>query len=136
MTWLPWTATATRRCRLPPVTFTVPPPSNASCAVHYSVAGSWPGGFQGGVTITNNAAAAVSGWKLTWTWPSTGEALTQMWGASYTQTGSAVSAANASYDGTIGAGGGTVTFGFLASDGGQTPAPAAFYLNGNVCAND
>ena len=119
-----------------PVTFTVPPPSNASCAVHYSVAGSWPGGFQGGVTITNNAAAAVSGWTLTWTWPSTGEALTQMWGASYTQTGSAVSAANASYDGTIGGGGGTVTFGFLASDGGQTPAPAAFYLNGSVCAND
>ena len=119
-----------------PVTFTVPPPSNASCAVHYSVAGSWPGGFQGGVTITNNAAAAVSGWKLTWTWPSTGEAVTQMWGASYTQTGSAVSAANASYDGTIGGGGGTVTFGFLASDGGQTPAPAAFYLNGSVCAND
>jgi len=120
----------------PPVTFTVPPPSNASCAVHYSLAGSWPGGFQGGVTITNNASTAVSGWTLTWTWPSSGEAVTQMWGASYTQTGSAVSAANASYDATIGASGGTVTFGFLASDGGQTPSPAAFYLNGNICAND
>jgi Cellulose binding domain len=120
----------------PPVTFTVPPPSNASCAVHYSLAGSWPGGFQGGVTITNNAGAAVNGWTLTWTWPSSGETVTQMWGASYTQTGTAVSAANASYDGTIGAGGGTVTFGFLGSDGGQTPTPAAFYLNGNVCAND
>jgi hypothetical protein len=119
----------------PPVTITVPPPANASCAVHYSVAGSWPGGFQGGVTITNNAATAVSGWTLTWTWPSSGEALTQMWGASYTQTGTAVSAANASYDATIGASGGMVTFGFLASDGGQLPAPTAFYLNGGVCAN-
>ena len=33
----------------PPVTFTVPPPSNANCAVHYSVAGSWPGAL-GAVT--------------------------------------------------------------------------------------
>jgi Cellulose binding domain len=120
----------------PPVTFTVPPPANASCAVHYSVAGSWSGGFQGGVTITNKAATAVNGWTLTWTWPASGEAVTQMWGASYTQTGSAVSAVNASYDGTIGASGGTVTFGFLGSDTGQTTAPAAFYLNGSVCAND
>jgi hypothetical protein len=120
----------------PPVTFTVPPPANASCAVHYSVAGSWPGGFQGGVTITNNAATAVNGWTLTWTWPSSGEAITQMWGASYTQTGTAVSAVNASYTATIGASGGTVNFGFLANDSGQLPAPAALYLNGNVCAND
>jgi len=29
-----------------------------------------------------------------------------------------------------------VTFGFLGNDSGQTPAPAAFYLNGNVCSND
>jgi hypothetical protein len=120
----------------PPVTFTVPPPASASCAVHYSVAGSWPGGFQGGVTITNNAATAVSGWTLTWTWPSSGEAITQMWGASYTQTGTAVSAVNASYTATIGASGGTVNFGFLANDSGQLPAPAALYLNGKVCAND
>jgi hypothetical protein len=120
----------------PPVTFTVPPPAGAGCAVHYSTVGSWPGGFQGGVTITDKASTAVNGWTLTWTWPSTGEQLTQMWGASYTQTGPAVSAVNASYDATIGANGGTVTFGFLGNDSGQVPAPAAFYLNGNVCSND
>jgi hypothetical protein len=119
-----------------PVTFTVPPPSNASCAVHYSVAGSWPGGFQGGVTITNNSSTAVDGWTLTWTWPSSGEVITSMWDASYTQTGTAASATNASYDATIGASGGTVSFGFLANDSGQTTAPAAFYLNGNVCSNN
>jgi hypothetical protein len=119
-----------------PVTFTVPPPANANCAVHYSVAGSWPGGFQGGVTITNNASSAVNGWTLTWTWPSAGEQITQMWDASYTQTGTAASATNASYDASIGASGGTATFGFLANDSGQTTAPAAFYLNGSVCSND
>ncbi len=120
----------------PPVTFTVPPPANASCAVHFSVAGSWPGGFQGGVTITNEGSTAVNGWTLTWTWPSSGEVITQMWGASDTQTGSAVSAVNASYTATIGASGGTVNFGFLSNDSGQTTAPAAFKLNGNICSNN
>lgn len=120
----------------PPVTFTVPPPAGASCAVHYSLAGSWPGGFQGGVTITNEASTAVNGWTLTWSFPSSGEQITQMWSASYTQTGSNVSAVAASYDTTIGASGGTVTFGFLGNDSGTTPSPAAFYLNGNVCSNN
>jgi hypothetical protein len=120
----------------PPVTFTVPPPANASCAVHYTLSGSWTGGFQAGATITNSAASAVNGWKLTWTWPSTGEVITQLWNGSYTQTGTSVSVTNASYNGTIAANGGTVTFGFLGSDAGQTTAPAAFYLNGNICAND
>ncbi len=120
----------------PPVTFTVPPPANASCAVHYSLAGSWPGGFQGGVTITNEGSSAVNGWTLTWTWPSSSEQVTQMWNASYTQTGAAVSAVNASYDATIGASGGTVNFGFLGNDSGQPAAPAAFYLNGSVCSNN
>jgi hypothetical protein len=120
----------------PPVTFTVPPPSNASCAVHYTLSGSWTGGFQAGVTITNSAASAVNGWNLTWTWPSTGEVITQLWNGSYTQTGTGVSVTNASYNGTIAANDGTVTFGFLGSDAGQTTAPAAFYLNGNICAND
>ena len=59
-----------------------------------------------------------------------------MWGASYTQTGNAVSAVNASYTATIAANGGTVNFGFLANDGGQTLAPAAFFLNGSICSNN
>ncbi|HLX48530.1 MAG TPA: cellulose binding domain-containing protein [Streptosporangiaceae bacterium] len=120
----------------PPVTFTVPPPTNASCAVHYALTGSWPSGFQASVTITNNGPAAVNGWKLTWTWPNSGEVITQMWNASYTQNGTSASATNASYDATIGANGGSVNFGFLGSDTGQIPAPAAFYLNGNVCGNN
>lgn len=120
----------------PPVTFTVPPPANASCAVHYAVTGSWPGGFQAGVTITNSSSAAVNGWKLTWTWPNPGEAVTQLWNGSPAQSGNAVAVTNASYNGTIGAGGGTVSFGFLGSDSGQATAPAAFSLNGSTCSNN
>ena len=44
--------------------------------------------------------------------------------------------ANASYNATIGASGGTVNFGFTGSDSGQTPAPAAFHLNGAICSNN
>jgi hypothetical protein len=120
----------------PPVTFTVPPPSSASCAVHYALTNSWPGGFQASITITNNAAAAVNGWKLTWTWPDSGEVITQMWSASYTQNGTGVTVTNASYDASIGANGGTVNFGFLGNDTGQAPAPAAFFLNGTICSNN
>jgi hypothetical protein len=120
----------------PPVTFTVPPPANASCAVHYTVVSSWSGGFQGSVTITNNAASAVNGWTLTWTAPNSGEVLTQMWNASYTQNGTSIAATNASYDSSIGASGGTVNFGFLGNDTGSTAAPTAFYLNGSICSND
>jgi len=119
-----------------PVTFTVPPPSNASCAVHYALAGSWPGGFQGGVTITNSASSAVNGWTLTWTWPNSGEVITQAWDGSFTQSGTSASVTNASFNPTIGANGGTVNFGFLANDSGITTAPAAFYLNGSICSND
>jgi Cellulose binding domain len=120
----------------PPVTFTVPPPSNASCAVHYALTGTWPGGFQASVTITNKATAAVNGWKLTWTWPDSGEAITQLWNGSETQSGTAVTVTDAGYNATIGGGGGTVSFGFTGSDSGQTPAPAAFYLNGSICGNN
>jgi len=119
----------------PPVTFTVPPPSSGTtCSVAYSVAGSWPGGFQGGVTVTNNSTTAVNGWTLTWTWPNSGEVITQLWDGSVSQSGTAVTVTNASYTATIGASGGTVNFGFLANDSGVTTAPSAFYLNGNVCS--
>jgi hypothetical protein len=120
----------------PPVTFTVPPPANSSCAVHYALTGSWQGGFQAGVTITNAAATAVNGWKLTWTWPDSGEVITQLWNGSVTQAGTAVTVTNASYNGTIAPSGGTTSFGFLGSDTGTTTAPAAFYLNGSICGNN
>ena len=120
----------------PPVTFTVPPPANASCAVHYVVTGTWPSGFQSSVTITDNGTTAINGWTLTWTWPVSGEAITDLWNGSETQSGSNVTVTNAGYNGTIGASGGTVNFGFTGSDTGQTTAPAAFHLNGNICANN
>ena len=118
------------------ITFTVPPPANASCAVHYAVSNSWPGGFGATVTLTNRAATAIDGWTLTFTWPAAGEAVQSGWNGTWTQTGQNVTVTSASWNGTIAAGGGTVGLGFSGADTGQFPAPAAFYINGTVCSNN
>ncbi|MBV9384684.1 MAG: cellulose binding domain-containing protein [Streptosporangiaceae bacterium] len=120
----------------PPVMFTVPPPSNAGCAVHYAVSSSWPGGFGASVTITNKAATAVSGWTLTWTWPASGEAVASGWNGTYSQSGANVTVTNASWNSQLPASGGSVSIGFNGSDTGQDPPPVAFYLNGSICGNN
>jgi hypothetical protein len=117
-------------------TFTVPPPANATCAVHYAVSNSWPGGFGGTITLTNRGTTAINGWTLTFTWPAAGEAVQSGWNGTWTQSGQNVTVTSASWDATIAANGGTVGLGFNGTDTGQAPAPAAFYINGTVCANN
>jgi len=119
-----------------PVTFTVPPPSNASCAVHYAISNSWPGGFGASITLTNKAATAINGWTLTFTWPDAGEGVQSGWNGTWTQSGQTVTVVAASWDAAIGANGGTVSLGFNGIDTGQDPAPAAFYINNAVCSNN
>jgi len=118
------------------VTFTVPPPSNAGCAVHYAISNSWPGGFGGAITITNKGTAAINGWTLTFTWPDPGEGVQSGWNGTWTQSGSTVTVTSATWDANLPANGGTAGLGFNGTDTGQDPAPAAFYLNGNVCSNN
>jgi chitin-binding protein len=89
-----------------------------SCQASWSVVNSWSGGFQLGFTVTNPGATAASGWNVSFSWPGT-QAITQIWSASATQSGAAVSVTNASYDGSLTAGGAT-TFGLLGS--GTAPA--------------
>jgi cellulase/cellobiase CelA1 len=119
----------------PPVTFTVPPPSNASCAVHYVVNSSWPGGFGGSITLTNKGVTAITPWTLTFTFPA-GESVQSGWNGTWSQSGQAVTVSAASWDSTIAANGGTVSVGFNGTDTGQTTAPTVFYINGTVCGND
>lgn len=119
-----------------PVTFAVPPPATASCAVHYAVSNSWPGGFGASVTLTDNGSTAINGWTLTFTWPAAGQGVQSGWNGTWTQSGSTVTVTNASWNGTIAADGGTVGLGFNGTQTGQNPAPNAFYLNGAACANN
>ena len=52
--------------------------SGPGCAVSYRVTGSWPGGFQGEVTLTNSGTAALTHWSLAWSYAD-GQRITQAW---------------------------------------------------------
>ncbi|MGP4111583.1 endo-1,4-beta-xylanase [Streptomyces sp. 4N509B] len=101
------------------------------CAVRYQVVGSWSGGFEGRVTVTNTSAEPVDGWSLRWTFGA-GQRVTQGWNAELSQSVDVVTAENASWNGQLAAGG-SRAFGFLASWTDANPAPETFTLNGVSC---
>ncbi|OEJ36013.1 cellulose-binding protein [Streptomyces subrutilus] len=101
------------------------------CTVQYSVVGSWTGGFQGSVSVTNNSAA-LHGWSLGFDFAD-GQEIRQGWGAKWSQSGASATAVNEGWNGTVGTGA-VVTVGFLASWAGVNSAPTTFTLNGEVCS--
>ncbi|WP_246212220.1 cellulase family glycosylhydrolase [Streptomyces abyssomicinicus] len=105
---------------------------SGSCAVGYKVVNQWSGGFQGEIVLRNTATTPVSNWKLAFTYAD-GQQISNMWGGTATQSGTAVTVTPASYTSTIPAGG-SVTLGFLAGKGAANTAPAQFTLDGAVCA--
>ncbi|GAA3945844.1 hypothetical protein Aau02nite_65240 [Amorphoplanes auranticolor] len=102
----------------------------AGCAVNYTVGSEWQGGFTAGVSV-KNLGDALNGWSLTWTFAA-GQTVTQAWSTDLTQSGSAVTARNVSYNGAIGPNG-EVSFGFNGASTGSNPVPTAFALNGVAC---
>ena len=72
--------------------------------------GTWSGGFQAEVTVTAGSTA-TTGWTVGWQLTA-GQQITQSWGAAVTTAGSAVTATNASWNGTLPAAG-TTTFGLI-----------------------
>lgn len=113
-------------------TATPTPTQGGSCSVHYAVTSQWPGGFGASVTINNTSTSAMNGWSLRWSYAN-GQAITQIWNASYTQSGNVFTATNLSYNSTIAPGGNT-NFGFNGSWSGSNTNPTAFTLNGANCA--
>ncbi|MFI2373532.1 cellulase family glycosylhydrolase [Streptomyces sp. NPDC018964] len=101
------------------------------CRVDYTVASQWQGGFQAGVRITN-LGDPVSGWTLGFTLPDAGQKLVQGWNATWSQSGSTVTAAAADWNRTL-ATGATADLGFTGSFTGANPEPATFTLNGVAC---
>ncbi|GAA2398613.1 rhamnogalacturonan lyase [Catellatospora methionotrophica] len=103
----------------------------AGCRVDYAVTNQWGGGFGANVTITN-LGDPVNGWTLTWAYTA-GQAVTQLWGGSFTQSGANVSVTDAGYNAQIATNASTA-FGFNASwNNSSNPAPASFALNGTTC---
>ena len=97
-------------------------PPVAGCSATYSVVNQWPGGFQVTVTVQNGSTARNS-WTVTWTFPD-GQTISQLWNGTYTQSGSTVTAHNASYNGSLAANAST-TFGFLGTSTGSNGAPTS-----------
>lgn len=101
-----------------------------ACSVEYSVTSQWDSGFQGAVKITNNTAA-MSSWSLAFDFAG-GQELTQGWNARWSQSGTTVTAASESYNGSL-ATGASVSAGFIASWSGSNAVPTSFKLNGTSC---
>ena len=121
------TTTTSRSTTTTTTSRTVPSTSSTSsstsaggtCAATYRTVGSWPGGFQGEVTVTAGNAA-VNGWTVRWTLGS-GQTITQIWSAQLTTSGSNVTVGNASYNGSLPASAST-TFGFIGSGTASSPS--------------
>ncbi|GEC03309.1 glucanase [Streptomyces spinoverrucosus] len=107
--------------------------SAVPCTVDYTVQNQWDTGFTASVTVTNNSAAK-SGWSVAWSYAGN-QRITNAWNAKVTQSGTAVTAANESYNGTL-ATGGSVSFGFNGTYSGTNALPDTFTLDGVTCNVD
>ena len=110
--------TTTPPTTTPPTTTppTSTPPATGDCSATYAVSSQWQGGYQGNVTV-KAGTAAIRGWTVTLTYPSA-TTVQQSWNATVTASGTAVTARNASHNGSLAANG-TTSFGFI---GNGTPA--------------
>ncbi|MEV4134909.1 cellulase family glycosylhydrolase [Dactylosporangium sp. NPDC049742] len=110
------------------------PAVNASaasgCRVAYTV-NQWPGGFTGNITITN-LGDAVNGWTLGFAFPDAGQKVGQGWSATFSQSGTAVTARSLDYNGSLATGAST-SIGFNGTWTAANPTPATFTLNGVTC---
>ncbi|MEV6983276.1 cellulose binding domain-containing protein [Sphaerisporangium sp. NPDC051017] len=68
---------------------------------------------------SNNGTAALNGWTTAWTLQS-GTTINTLWNGVHTVSGSNITVKNADYNRTI-PGGGTTTFGYVASGTPGTP---------------
>ncbi|WP_327725298.1 cellulose binding domain-containing protein [Streptomyces europaeiscabiei] len=107
------------------------PEPTGACAVTYKVTNEWSGGFQADVQLSNTGTSAWTGWSLGWTFPN-GQSVSQIWNATHTQSGSAVTARNIGWNGTVAAGS-SVSFGFTGSRSGANGRPTAFTLGDQSC---
>ncbi|WP_371663664.1 glycoside hydrolase family 6 protein [Streptomyces sp. NBC_00280] len=103
------------------------------CTVTYTVQNQWSTGFTAAVNVTNNSAAKSS-WAVKWSYAGN-QQVTSGWNAKFSQSGTAVTAANETYNGTL-ATGGSVSFGFNGSYSGTNALPTTFTLDGVTCNVD
>lgn len=102
---------------------TTTPSQSGSCTAVYQVINQWPGGFQAGVTVTDNGSSTIQGWTVRFTFAD-GQQISNLYNGTFTQApGGAVTVHNASYNGQL-LPGASATFGFIASWTGTNTVPA------------
>ena len=79
------------------------------------------------------ARRPLNGWTLRFTFPNSGQRVTQGWSATWTQSGAQVTATNVAWNGSLPPGAST-GIGFNGTHTGSNPRPTAFTLNGSPCA--
>ncbi|HEV8173449.1 MAG TPA: cellulose binding domain-containing protein [Actinoplanes sp.] len=89
----------------------------------------WGTGYQARYTITNTGSAAVSGWQMSFTLPSTAK-LGSVWDASIATSGTTANVKDRGYNASVAAGTST-TFGFIVAGSG---VPTSCTINGASCA--
>jgi predicted carbohydrate-binding protein with CBM5 and CBM33 domain len=104
-----------------------PPPT---CTMSVAITNTWPGGYQGSVTVNNTGSLGLIDWVVSWTVPS-GVTLVSGWNATVVQDSDMI-VANAPDWGTYFPAGGAVTIGFVMS-GSSSPGPSGVTLNGVTC---
>jgi beta-glucosidase len=123
-------AAGNRSTRSGTVNVTTTGGTTATCRVAYTV-NDWGSGFGAAVSITNTGTTTINGWTLRFSFPGN-QQLSQGWEATWSQSASQVTAANAQWNAAI-APGATVKAGFNASYSGTNPPPTSFTLNNNPC---
>ncbi|GIJ76195.1 alpha-L-arabinofuranosidase [Micromonospora phaseoli] len=116
----------------PPLTFTTGSPATSTCAIRFTSTTDWGNGYVASVDIVNNGAEPITGWTLTWTWPTTWQQVSSGWSANWEQVGTAVRVTGTDDNRQIPAGGST-SAGFVGAYSGPNVPPIAFRLNGTLC---
>ena len=131
------TATPTHTPTPTPTNTPTPTPTaspGTSCSIHYAVTNQWPGGFGASFTITNTGTTAINSWSLQFSFAN-GQTITQGWNGNFTQSGSAVTITNLSYNGSIAPGASASSEpGFNGAWTTTNAAPTSFKLNGTACS--
>ena len=117
----------------PPVSTTPTTPVSNYCKVEYTIANQWGDGFVTEVKILNTSGSDIKNWTVTWNF-SGNQSITNIWNASHTQNGTAISAKDAGYNATISKNGST-SFGFQGKYSGTNAVMTSnmFKVNGNTC---
>lgn len=104
----------------------------STCSVTYQTTSQWTGGFTANVTVNNTGTTPINGWTAGFTFPGD-QKVTNAWNATVSQSSEAVTATNASYNGTIAAGSST-SFGFQGTWTSSDAPPTSFTINGVTCS--